>query len=46
MAWPGGPVSEKMPYRSEPMNQIAGLMIGIVMDLGILARQQRAMAPA
>ena len=38
--------AEKMPYRSEFMNQIAGLMIGIVMDLGILARQQRAMAPA
>jgi len=38
--------AEKMPYRSEPMNRIAGLMIGIVMDLGILARQQRAMASA
>ena len=36
--------AEKMPYRSEPMNQIAGLMIGIVMDLGILARQRRAKA--
>jgi len=38
--------AEKMPYRSEPMNQIAGLMIGIVMNLGILARQRRAKAPA
>lgn len=32
--------AEKMPYRSTPMNQIAGLMIGIVMDLSILAKHQ------
>jgi len=30
--------ADKMPYRSTPMNQIAGLMIGIVMDLALLAR--------
>ncbi len=30
--------ADKMPYRSTPMNQIAGLMIGIVMNLTLLAR--------
>lgn len=30
--------ADKMPYRSEPMNQIAGLMMGITMDLALLAR--------
>jgi hypothetical protein len=30
--------ADKMPYRSEPMNHIAGLMIGIAMDLALLAR--------
>jgi len=32
--------ADKMPYRSTKMNQIAGLMIGIVMDLALLARQE------
>jgi len=36
--------AEKMPYRSESMNQIARLMIAIAIDLGILARHQQAMA--
>jgi len=30
--------ADEMPYRSEPMNHIAGLMIGIAMDLALLAR--------
>jgi transposase len=30
--------ADKMPYRSEPMNQIAGLMMGITMNLALLAR--------
>jgi transposase len=30
--------ADKMPYRSEPMNHIAGLMIGITMNLALLAR--------
>jgi hypothetical protein len=33
--------ADKMPYRSTAMNQIAGLMIGIVMDLALLTRQER-----
>ncbi len=31
--------AEKMPYRSLAMNTIAGLLIGTVMDLAVLARQ-------
>jgi hypothetical protein len=31
--------ADKMPYRSTEMNQIAGLMIGTVMDLALLTRQ-------
>lgn len=31
--------ADKMPYRSAPMNQMAGLMIGISMNLVLLARQ-------
>lgn len=31
--------ADKMPYRSALMNQIAGLMIGTSMNLGLLARQ-------
>ena len=30
--------ADKMPYRSDPMNQIAGLMIGITMNLALLTR--------
>lgn len=30
--------ADKMPYRSEPMNHIAGLMMGITMNLALLAR--------
>ena len=30
--------ADKMPYRSDPMNHIAGLMIGITMNLALLAR--------
>jgi hypothetical protein len=30
--------ADEMPYRSTPMNQIAGLMIGIAMELSLLAR--------
>lgn len=30
--------AHKMPYRSEPMNHIAGLMMGITMNLALLAR--------
>ncbi|MBL7183674.1 MAG: transposase [Anaerolineae bacterium] len=30
--------ADKMPYRSDPMNQIAGLMMGITMNLALLAR--------
>jgi len=32
--------ADKMPYRSEPMNHIAGLMIGITMNLALLARYE------
>ena len=31
--------ADKMPYRSLPMNTIAGLMIGTVMNLAVLARE-------
>jgi transposase len=31
--------AEKMPYRSLPMNTIAGLLIGTVLNLAVLARQ-------
>jgi transposase len=34
--------SGKMPYRSLAMNQIAGLMIAIVMDLSLLAQRDEA----
>lgn len=34
--------ADKMPYRSTEMNQIAGLMIGIVMDVALLTRQEDA----
>ncbi len=30
--------ADKMPYHSDPMNQIAGLMVGITMNLALLAR--------
>jgi hypothetical protein len=30
--------ADKMPYRSDPMNQIAGLMMGITMNLALLTR--------
>ena len=30
--------ADKMPYRSTPMNQMAGLMVGIAMNLVLLAR--------
>jgi len=36
----------KMPYRSTPMNRIAGLMIGITMDLTLLARRGKTLAVA
>jgi transposase len=32
--------ADKMPYRSQPMNQIAGIMIAVAIDLAILARHQ------
>jgi hypothetical protein len=28
-----------MPYRSQPMNHIAGLLIGAAMNLALLVRQ-------
>lgn len=34
--------ADKMPYRSEPMNQIAGLMTAIAMDLVLLTRNNQA----
>ena len=34
--------ADKMPYRSTEMNQIAGLMIGTVMNLALLTRQEDA----
>lgn len=38
--------ADKMPYRSEPMNHLAGLMIGIVMNLVLLTRHQHSASPA
>ncbi len=32
--------ADKMPYRSLAMNRIAGVMIGVVMDLAVLARER------
>jgi transposase len=32
--------ADKMPYRSTPMNQVAGLMIGIAMNLALLTRHR------
>jgi hypothetical protein len=32
--------ADKMPYRSEAMNHIAGIMIAVAIDLAILARHQ------
>jgi transposase len=31
--------ADKMPYRSQPMNRIAGLLIGIAMNLAVLTHQ-------
>jgi hypothetical protein len=31
--------ADKMPYRSQPMNRIAGLLIGTAMNLAVLTRQ-------
>lgn len=31
--------ADKMPYRSQPMNHIAGLLIGIALNLAVLTRQ-------
>lgn len=31
--------ADKMPYRSQPMNHIAGLLIGTAMNLAVLVRQ-------
>jgi hypothetical protein len=33
---------DKMPYRSAPMNQLAGVLLGTVMNLALLARRSSA----